>query len=188
MVTESKLPVTTQFSCDIPEGISDERICHMSSDAPQAIAVKSAASMKIGIVAARYNPELVDALIENARAHLLSQGVKEKSITLARVPGSNELPVAAQWMARKKTARPDVIIALGVVIRGGTIHYELVSQSATEGLQRVALDEGIPVICGVVVAENRKQALERSKGKTNRGAEFAQAALEMAALKKQFSK
>ena len=160
----------------------------MSLDVPQAIAIKGAASIKVGIVAARYNSVLVVSLIERVMDHLLAQGIKKKSIVLLRVPGSNELPFAAQLLAKKKVDRPDVIIALGVVIRGGTIHYELVSKSASDGLQRVALDTNIPIICGVVAAENKKQAEERAKGKINRGAEFAQAALEMAVLRKQFLK
>jgi 6,7-dimethyl-8-ribityllumazine synthase len=81
----------------------------------------------------------------------------------------------------------DVVVALGVIVRGGTLHYELVAQAATDGLLRVSLDAGVPVITGVVVAENLAQAEERCLGKIDRGAEFAQAALEMAALRKRLS-
>lgn len=107
------------------------------------------------------------------------------SLRVERVPGSNELPVAAQLLAR--SGHYDVIVALGVLIRGDTIHYELIADAATQALQRVALESATPVINGVVVAENQAQAEARCRGPINRGAEFARAALEMAALKRRLS-
>ena len=142
-------------------------------------------TFSVGIVAARYNEGLVDALLAQVTARLLAAGVKERKLTLARVPGSNELPVAARLLLARR--KPDVVIALGVLIRGDTIHYELIAGAATQGLQRVALDAGVPVINGVIVAETQAQAESRCRGRINRGAEFAAAALEMAALKKRFS-
>ena len=157
----------------------------MSLDAPSHPVIDGAA-FSVGIVAARYNPSLVDALVSQVTALLLEAGVPEKEILLERVPGSNELPTAAQLLARRYPLH--VVIALGVVIRGDTTHYELVTEAATQGLMRVALDEGLPVIAGVVAAENRAQAEDRCTGPINRGAEFARAALEMAALKKKLSR
>jgi 6,7-dimethyl-8-ribityllumazine synthase len=157
----------------------------MSLDAPQEVTVDGA-GFSIGIVAARFNATLVDALLHQVYEYLQAAGVKEKKIRVYRVPGSNELPSAAQWLAT--ATKPDAIVALGVIIRGDTIHYELVADSATQGLQRVALDARIPVINGVIVAENQKQADDRCFGKIKRGAEFARAALEMADLKRRFSK
>ena len=151
----------------------------MSLNAPGQAAVKNAAAIKVAIAAARYNPQLVEALAARVTRRLEKSGVKK--IQLIRVPGSNELPSAAQFLARQRQ-KPDVIIALGVIIRGGTIHYELVASTSSDGLQRVALDERVPVINGVIVAENQRQAADRCAGKIDRGAEFAQAALEMAAL------
>jgi len=95
------------------------------------------------------------------------------------VPGSGELPVAAQWLAAR---RPDVVVALGVIIRGETLHYELLAHASARALQRVALDARLPVINGIVVAEDEAQAEARCLGRIDRGAEFAAAALEMAAL------
>ena len=155
----------------------------MSLAAPQHLSINGAA-FSVGIVAARYNPELVDALVNQVHAHLRKAGVKEKKITVVRVPGSNELPSAAQLLL--KHAKFDVIVALGVIIRGDTIHYQLVAEASQQGLQRVSLDVRTPVIVGVVVAENQQQADDRCLGKINRGAEFARAALEMAALKNKF--
>ncbi len=157
----------------------------MSLSAPQALAINGA-PFTIGIAAARFNPTLVDGLLHQVYEHLRNAGVKEKNIQIARVPGSNELPSAVQLLGAKH--KPDALVALGVLIRGDTLHYELIADSATQGLQRVALDSKTPVINGVVVAENQKQAEDRCLGKINRGAEFARAALEMADLKRRFSK
>lgn len=156
----------------------------MSLNAPAAQA-RSGSPFSVGIVAARYNERLVDALLEQVTARLVAAGVKAAKLTVVRVPGSNELPVAAQLLAQRK--KPDVVIALGVLIRGDTIHYELIADATTQALQRVALDARIPVINGVIVAETQTQAEARCRGRINRGAEFAAAALEMAALKKRFS-
>jgi 6,7-dimethyl-8-ribityllumazine synthase len=157
----------------------------MSLAVPQELTVDGA-GLSVGIVASRYNPTLVDALLHQVFENLRAAGVKKKKISVYRVPGANELPSAAQWLAT--AVKPDVIVALGVIIRGDTSHYELISEAATQGLMRVALDSRISVINGVVVAENQKQAEERCLGKINRGAEFARAALEMADLKRRFSK
>jgi 6,7-dimethyl-8-ribityllumazine synthase len=156
----------------------------MSLDAPQELLIDGT-PFKVGIVAARFNARLTDALLNQVAEALRKAGVKKKNLSILRVPGSNELPIAAQLLAQKR--RPDVIVALGVLIRGDTIHYELIADATTQALQRVALDARIPVINGVVVAENLKQAEARCLGKINRGGEFAGSALEMAALKHTFS-
>lgn len=156
----------------------------MSLAAPDPLSI-DATAFSIGVVAARYNPELVDALLEQVVAQVQAAGVPEKRIQVARVPGSNELPVAAALLA--DTGNFDVIITLGVLIRGDTIHYELIADAVTQGLQSVALESRIPVINGVIVAENLSQAEARCRGEINRGAEFARAALEMAALKERLT-
>lgn len=156
----------------------------MSLDAPSPQSIDGA-PFTVGVVAARYNARLVEALLRQVTKGLLAAGVKEKRLTVVRVPGSNELPSAVQLLLRRR--KFDVVVALGVIIRGGTLHYELVAQGSSDGLMRVSLDENVPVIAGVVVAENLKQAEERCLGKIDRGAEFARAALEMAALKKSLS-
>lgn len=153
----------------------------MSLDTPAPQSVNGAA-FKLGIVAARFNNALVDALLEQAIATFYEAGVAEKNLRVFRVPGSNELPSAAQLLAASQ--KPDALVALGVLIRGDTIHYELIADAATHALQRVALDTGIPVINGIVVAENKAQARARCLGKISRGGEFAHSALEMAALRK----
>ena len=157
----------------------------MSGDSPVPEPV-DASGFKIAIAAARFNPELVDALLVRVRSRLLAAGLRERNLTVVRVPGSNELPVAARLLVDAK--RPDAVVALGVIIRGGTIHYELIAEATTQGLQDVALGARVPVINGVVVAENAAQARARCKGKIDRGAEFADAALSMAALRRRLTK
>ena len=153
----------------------------MSLHAPPATALNGT-PFTVGIVAARYNSALVDALLHTVFEQLAAAGVKEKRIQIVRVPGSHELPVAALWLAQ--TGQRDCVIALGVLLRGGTAHNEIVAQGVTHALQQVALTTRIPVINGVIVADNLKQAEERCLGAINRGAEFARTALEMAALKR----
>ena len=152
----------------------------MSLSAPKLFALNGA-PFSVGIVAARFNPDLVDALLHRVRTALAAAGVKAERITLARVPGSHELPVAASWLA--SGGKRDVVIALGVLIGGDTNHHEMVGQSVSSAFQQVALATRTPIINGVIVADNLKQAQARCTGRINRGAEFARAALEMAALK-----
>jgi 6,7-dimethyl-8-ribityllumazine synthase len=153
----------------------------MSLSAPPP-ATLNGAPFSIGIVAARFNSVLVDALLHTVFEKLTAAGVKEKRLTVIRVPGSHEIPVAAHWLARG--GRRDCVIALGVLIGGDTNHHGMVGQSVSHALQQVALASGTPVINGVIVADNLQQAEDRCLGAINRGAEFASAALAMAALKR----
>ena len=153
----------------------------MSLDAPSPLTI-SGAGFRIGIVAARFNAVLVDALVARAQARLVSAGVPAVAIETVRVPGSHEIPWAAQQLAA--SGRFDAVITLGVLIAGDTNHHEMVGKSVSHAFQQVALATGIPVINGVVVANNLKQAEARCIGPINRGAEFARAALEMPALKR----
>lgn len=156
----------------------------MSLHSPPPTAVNGR-DFRVGIVAARYNPTLVDALLKQVETELRAHGVRSARMESWRVPGSNELPSAVQLLLRKR--RFDVVIALGVIIRGETSHYELVAQAATQGLQQVSLETRVPVIAGIVVAETVAQAKARCLGRIDRGAEFARAALDMAVLKKSLS-
>ena len=157
----------------------------MSLSAP-ALASPDGAPFRVGIVAARFNAGLAAAMIARVPARLRHAGVKEARLAVVRVPGSHEVPWAAQALAAR--GRRDVVIALGVLIGGDTSHHELVGQSVSHALQRVALDTGTPVINGVIVADTRAQAAARCGGRIDRGAEFAAAGLEMAALKRRLSR
>lgn len=151
----------------------------MSLAQPSSLSLNGA-QLRIGIVAARFNEALVDALLARVQAGLAAAGVATKNISVVRVPGSHEVPWATQAMA----GRRDCVIALGVLIGGDTNHHEMVGQSVSQALQRVALDSGVPVINGVIVTNNLAQARVRCAGRINRGAEFAQAAVEMGTLKR----
>ena len=161
----------------------------MSLASPQTAAINGAA-FKIGVVAARFNAALADGLLARALAALRAAGVKERHLTVLRVPGSHELPWAAHELTKrggpfdKLRAGRDCVIALGVLIGGDTNHHEMVGQSVSHALQGIAVTTGVPVINGVIVAHTPAQARARCVGKINRGAEFAHAALAMAALKK----
>jgi 6,7-dimethyl-8-ribityllumazine synthase len=173
----------------------------MSSFAP-TIPDVDASALRFGVVAARYNPVLVDTLLTRVLSGLRAAGVKEKNLAVIRVPGSHEAPWAAQALATRpkggfdkftagKLKGPvgcDCVIALGVLIGGDTNHHELVGTSVSHALQRVAAETGVPVINGVIVADTLAQARARCAGRLNRGAEFAAAALEMAALKRRLSR
>jgi len=157
----------------------------MSLDSPRVIA-HDGTGLKVGIVAARFNGRLVDGLLERATAVLREAGVAADDVTTIRVPGSGELPSGTQLLLERTAC--DVVIALGVIIKGGTLHDQLVAEAAQSGLLRVALDTRTPVIAGVVTANDLAQAEERCLGAINRGAEFARGALEMAVLKKDLSR
>ncbi len=131
--------------------------------------------LKIAIFLPYFNEELGLELFENTKIELLKNGVQEKNINLVRVAGALELPFACKKIALKK---PDAIIALGIVIRGETSHYDLVTETTHQGLMKVQLKELVPVIFGILACENLKQVKDRVSAKgLNKGKEFAQAAL-----------
>jgi 6,7-dimethyl-8-ribityllumazine synthase len=156
----------------------------MSLDAPTSRI--DGAGFRFGIVAARFNEALVDALLARVIAGLRAAGVREADVALMRVPGSHEVPWAANAFAAG--GQCDCVIGLGVLIGGDTNHHEMVGQSVSFALQRVALSTGVPVINGVLVVNSLAQAKARCTGRINRGAEFAAGALEMAALKRKLSR
>jgi 6,7-dimethyl-8-ribityllumazine synthase len=141
---------------------------------------------RYAIVASRWNPRIVDALIAGALRVLREHGVAEETIDVMRVPGAWEIPVlAARIAAGGKHA---AIIALGCVVRGDTRHYEHVADGCATGLMRVALDFRVPVLNGVLAVEMHVDAEARAGGKHgNKGEDVALAALEMADLMVQFA-
>ncbi|MEM7144009.1 MAG: 6,7-dimethyl-8-ribityllumazine synthase [Verrucomicrobiota bacterium] len=134
----------------------------------------------IAIIASIYNDEFVSALIKAAQKEL-EQLVPQATVPLLRVPGAYEIPVCAQYLA--KHGNPDVIIALGVVIRGETAHADLVASSVCDSLQRVATENLVPIVNEVLLLNNAEQAKERCMGtRINRGVEAARAAAGMAEM------
>jgi 6,7-dimethyl-8-ribityllumazine synthase len=137
---------------------------------------------RFALVAARWNDSLVVPLIEGARGALLSLGVAEPNIDVIRVPGSFEIPQGALYAAR--SGRYDAVVGLGVLIRGATLHFDVIAREAATGLGSVTRMTGVPAAFGIVTAENTKQALARCGGALgNRGADAALAAADMVRLR-----
>jgi 6,7-dimethyl-8-ribityllumazine synthase len=132
--------------------------------------------LQVGIVMSRFNPEVCEGLLESCVEELARLGVADDDITIATVPGALEIPLVLQTMAESGTF--DTLIALGAVIRGETYHFEVVSNDACRGIQQVQMDTGVPVANGVLTTEDDDQALAR----LHKGAECAQAAVEVANL------
>ena len=133
--------------------------------------------LHIGIVQARFNEGITNALAAACRAELLALGVQEKNIHHVLVPGALEVPVALQAMAESENF--DALIALGCIIRGETYHFELVANESGAGVTRLTLDYQIPIANAIITTENIEQALARQSDK---GTDAARVAVEMANL------
>lgn len=139
---------------------------------------ESAPNPRIAVVASRFNRFIVDQLVEGARDAFSRRGVAAEHQLLVWVPGAFELPLVAGRLAA--CGEFDAVIALGAVIRGGTPHFEYVAGSCADGLSRVALDNDLPVVFGVLTTDDVEQALERAgTGEGNKGFDAAMTALEM---------
>lgn len=142
-----------------------------------------AKGLKFGIVVARFNDFLTRQLLAGAVDCFKRHGAKEEDVTVVWVPGSYEIPLAVQQLARG--GKFNAVVALGAVIQGATPHAGLINAQVARALGGIALQTGVPVIDGVVAAENLEQAIERSGTKAgNRGWGAAQSAIEMANLAK----
>ena len=134
------------------------------------------AGARIGIVAARFNDDVVSRLLEAALDTLACHGLDRESIPVARVPGAFELPLAARWLATRydpltdirdpdrSNVTADAVIALGAVIRGDTPHFDYVCAEAAHGIRAVSLELDVPVVFGVLTCDDHAQALERAGG------------------------
>lgn len=136
--------------------------------------------LKIAVVAARFNQELTDALLQDCLAALSVSGVSEKDIETKRVPGSFELPTAAAVLAAQDSF--DAIICLGVIIKGDTRHDEYIANAVANGLVQISITTKIPVIFGVLTTENKGQAEVRALGGHRKGWEAGMSAVEMGLL------
>ena len=146
----------------------------------------SASTASYALVVARFNSFIVDSLQAGAIDALVRHGVSEKNITVVKVPGAYELPLAARQLA--DTGNYDAIVALGAVIRGSTPHFGYVCGEAAKGLGQVGLNQGLPVIFGVLTTDTIEQAIERAGTKAgNKGAEAAISAIEMVNLLKKLA-
>ncbi|TNF62179.1 MAG: 6,7-dimethyl-8-ribityllumazine synthase [Deltaproteobacteria bacterium] len=154
----------------------------MSGDRNQPLVdVEAPADARFAIVWSRFNHAVVSKLLEGAKACFADHGVADDSVYVVEVPGAWELPYAAQQLAQSK--RFDAVVALGAVIRGGTPHFDYVSEGTALGLGRVTLDTGVPVIFGVLTTDDEAQAFDRAGGTHgNKGRDAALTAIEMAAF------
>ena len=136
----------------------------------------------VGIVVSRWNSMITEAMLEGAISTLVANGVKKDSITIVRCPGSYEIPLTAQWLL--ETKRYEGVIALGVVIRGGTPHFDYVCDAVNQGVLDLNLRFSTPVAFGVLTTEDVQQALDRVGDKGNKGSEAALALLKMIILRR----
>ena len=140
-----------------------------------------AAGLRVAVVVSKFNDLVTDRLQAGALAALAAAGVAEADITVVRVPGAFEVPLAAQHVAA--TTRHDAVVCLGCLIRGATPHFEYISSAVSHGLTAAAAATGVPMTFGVLTTNSVEEALERSgEGMSNKGWEAAAAAIEMATV------
>ena len=140
-----------------------------------------ASNLSIAIVVSRFNEMITTPLLNGALDALRRHGVTENNVTVVKVPGAFEIPLAAKTLAH--SGRYQAIIALGAVIRGATAHFDFVAGEVSKGVAQVALESGVPVSFGVLTTDTLEQAQERAGGKSgNKGFEAATTAIEMAHL------
>ena len=145
-----------------------------------------AKGLKIGIIVSRFNDFLSKQLLSGALDCFVRHGGSDKDITVVWVPGANETPLAAHKMA--KTGKMDALVVIGAVIQGATPHADLINSQVSRSDAKVAMDNNIPVINGVVCASNLEQAIERCGTKAgNKGWHAVEAAIEMANLYKEMA-
>ena len=141
-----------------------------------------ATGLRIGVLVSRFNQFITEALAHGAFATLEKHGCAPENITVVKVPGAWELPLAAKGLA----ARCDAIIAIGAVVRGDTPHFDYVAAGASNGLSQASLETGVPIAFCVLTTNDMQQAMDRAGGKSgNKGAEAAEVAIELANLMKQ---
>ena len=137
--------------------------------------------LKVGIVATRWNDFMGTRMLEGAKGALVQHGVADDDVTVVTVPGCYEVPLAAKRLA--ESGRYDALVCLGVLIRGGTIHFDLIASEVSKGIAQVSWQTGVPAGFGVITTETMEQAIERAGSKAgNKGVEAALAAIEMATL------
>jgi 6,7-dimethyl-8-ribityllumazine synthase len=135
-------------------------------------------NLKIAIVQARFNQEVTDSLVNGALEALKESGAQDKNIKIFKVPGSFEIPIFCQNLAKRK--KFDGIVAVGAVIKGETAHFEYIAQAVADGILKVSLDYNLPITFGVITTYNIKQARERAgNNKSNKGYEAAMALVEL---------
>ena len=148
----------------------------------EIIGALNAKGLKIGLVVSRFNSFLTEQLVKGAADAFVRLGGDERNLVLVRVPGAYEIPLVAKRLAAKKV---DAIVALGAVVQGATAHADLINETTARAFSQISLETGVPVLDGVVSAENLEQAVERCGTKQgNKGFAAMQSAIEMANVMK----
>lgn len=138
-----------------------------------------AEGLKFGIVVSRFNEFITGRLLEGAKDALVRHGADEANISIAWVPGTFEIPIVAQKMA--KSGKYDAVVCLGALIRGATPHFDYLAAEVTKGIAQIGLQSGIPTVYGVITTDSIEQAIERAGTKAgNKGFDAAETAIEMA--------
>lgn len=144
----------------------------------EVVGTLEAKGQRIALVVSRFNSFLTEQLVKGAADAFVRLGGDEKDLTLVRVPGAYELPLAAKRLAA--SGKVDAVVALGAVVQGATAHAELINQATARAFEEISLAAGVPVLDGVVSAENLEQAVERCGTKQgNKGFAAMQSAVEM---------
>ncbi|HEX8522274.1 MAG TPA: 6,7-dimethyl-8-ribityllumazine synthase [Tepidisphaeraceae bacterium] len=153
----------------------------MSTKSPAPVNNQIPPDARVAVVAARFNAEIVDELLDGCLRRLGELGIGAERVASHRVPGAFELPVAAKVLA--DSGRFRAVICLGCVVRGDTPHFDYVAGEAARGIQQVAIETGVPVIFGVLTTNTEEQARDRAGGKhSHAGVNAAEAAVEMIAV------
>ncbi len=143
----------------------------------------NAEGLRFGVIASRFNDEIVSGLLEGALACLARHGARDEDVSVYRVPGAFEIPMLARVLVER--GEFDAVVALGCLLRGETPHFDFISAQVTNELSRVAVDAQFPVAFGVITVNTQEQAVARSSpGSGNKGWEAALAAIEMANLRR----
>mmetsp|Transcript_31780 Transcript_31780/g.53608 ORF Transcript_31780/g.53608 Transcript_31780/m.53608 type:complete len:277 (-) Transcript_31780:427-1257(-) len=163
-----------QKSASVPLGTGDISAIKEGIKPPENL---NGSDVRVGIIMSRWNADIITGLYQGVNESLTKCGVKPSNVFTTFVPGAYEMPVTAKLLAASK--RVDVIINLGCLIKGDTMHFEYIAEAVTQGLMRVSLDTTVPCLFGVLTVLKKDQAIKRSTGDTNEGLSWGTSAVEM---------
>lgn len=151
----------------------------MSFSPKQVEGTLDARGLRFGVVCARWNPTITDGMLDSTLDTLRRRGARERDVTVVRVPGAFEVPAGVRVLM--ESAKPDALIALAAIVRGETTHHDVLGRAVAASLATLAADTGVPVGFGILTCETMEQARDR----VEKGVEAAEAAIEMANLRRQ---
>ena len=166
---EESVPTPNPIIEDAPLSLFKEGIAFGTS--------LNGSDVRVGIIMARWNADVISGLYKGVNESLIACGVKPSNVFTTYVPGAFELPITAKFLAMSK--RVDVIVCLGCLIKGDTMHFEYIASAASQGIMQVSIDSMIPVIFGVLTVLDKQQAVVRSTGEKNEGLSWGKSAVEM---------